>query len=390
MQTFAPYRPQQDDTTVRHENPLGKMESPQLGFATQITSESSGIHIMPVSSSVVLLSLNQLAVMSQNGVDLAEAIGHVAQHCRDRRLAETLFKIHDAVNGGNTFSSAIATYGEHFPSTLPAILAAAEATGEVPDALSRVCERMRGEMEMRSTIIGAMIYPIILISAAAVVMSALIIGVLPQFSKVFASMGKPVPPSTELLLSFGEFCRENCFILIPSILAAIAGIFFLRRHPIVQKPIGRFLLHGPVIREAYRPLVAGRTFRTIAAMVKGGVPLLQAVRLTRKTTQDRSWIDLLDRIEENLIDGLPASTAMQTANFLPPEATQMMSTGERTGRVAEVLEDIGKFYEQEGGRKIKRIVVALEPVIILVMGVVVAGVVMSVMLPLLDVSTVRT
>ncbi|WP_197454996.1 type II secretion system F family protein [Stieleria varia] len=345
---------------------------------------------MPVSSSTVLLTLNQLAVMSQNGVELAEAVEHIARHCRDPRLADSLLRIHESVNEGNTFSGAIAAHGQHFPRTLPAMIAAAEATGEVPDTLTQVCARMRGEMEMRATILGAMIYPIILVSAATIVMAALIVGVLPQFSKVFASMGKPVPPSTEMLLNFGEFCKSNWMILLPAIAGTLITLVLLRNHQLIRRPLGHFLLYGPMIREAYRPLIAGRTFRTIAGMVRGGVPLLQAIRLTRQTTTDVSWQDLLDRIEDNLIDGLPASEAMRYVDFLPPEATQMMSTGERTGRVAEVLEDIGVFYEQEGGRRIKRLVVALEPLIILVMGVVVAGVVMSVMLPLLDVSTVRT
>ena len=129
-------------------------------------------------------------------------------------------------------------------------------------------------------------------------------------------------------------------------------------------------------------------FRTLASMVEGGVPLLQSVRLARHTTRDLYWHGLLNRIEESLIDGSTASVAMQEIDFLPPESAQMMATAERTGRVAEVLDSIGDFYEEEAGRRIKRLVVILEPVIILVMGVIVAGVVMSLLLPLLDVSSV--
>jgi type II secretory pathway component PulF len=123
-------------------------------------------------------------------------------------------------------------------------------------------------------------------------------------------------------------------------------------------------------------------------MVQGGVPLLQAVQLSQQTTRDIYWKELLQRIERNLIDGLTASSAMTNVDFIPPETAQLMSTAERTGRVAAVLEDIGEFYEEEAGRRIKRLVLIVEPVIILVMGVIVAAIVMSVMLPLLDISTV--
>ena len=342
-----------------------------------------------VSNGRVLLALNQLAVMCSNGVEIAEAIGSVAKGCRDEKLAASLTKIHDAVSQGSSFSSAVATYGTFFPSTLAPMLCAAEASGEVPQTLTQSCERMRGEMEMRGAILSAMIYPLILIAASSVVMSALIVGVLPQFSKVFASIGKPIPQSTQYLLSLGDFCRSYWMIILPVLLGILTLLVLFRKHPVIRRPIGRLLMYGPLIREAYRPLVAGRNFRTISAMIRGGVPLLQTVRLARRTTRDLYWQELLRRVEANLIDGLQASSVMARAEFLPPEAAQMMATAERTGRIGEVLEDIGTFYEQEVARRIKRLVIAFEPVIILMMGVVVAGVVMSVMLPLLDVSTVQ-
>lgn len=347
-----------------------------------------GFSLRPVWRGHVLLTLNQLSVMSKNGIEIADALESVAKNCIDPRLAHSLRTIHDAVNAGYSFSAAVAQHGNYFPPTLAPMLAAAETTGDVPETLARICQRMRGELQMRGTLIGAMIYPVILVAASVFVMVALVLGVLPQFSGVFASMGKPVPFYTEILLSFGDFCRAYW----PGILAAVAGmmivLFALRRHPVIQRPLNRFFMYGPLIKEAYRPLQAGRNLRTIAGMVQGGVPLLQAVQLSRQTTRDIYWQQLLDLVEENLIDGLTASSAMNNVDFIPPETAQLMSTAERTGRVAGVLEDIGAFYEEEAERRIKRLVLTIEPMIILMMGVVVAAIVMSVMLPLLDISTI--
>ncbi len=386
ISAFAPYDSSSDDDVPVVVSSTGALKSQNLSNVSG--SRSDSFKGLPVPGSRVLLVLNQLAVMTQNGVELAEALASVTTNCIDKRLASSLEKIYHAVSSGSTFSGAIATYGHFFPDTLAPMIAAAEETGEIPSTLAKVSVRMRGELEMRGTIIGALIYPVILIGASAVVMSALVIGVLPQFSKVFTSMGRPVPATTQYLLSFGDLCRANWFWIIPCIVGGMIALFCLRKHDWIRRPIGWLLMYGPMIRNAYRPLVAGRTFRTIASMVRGGVPLLQSVRLARKATADHYWQSLLVNVETNLIDGLTASNAMGDYDFLPPEATQMMATGERTGRVGEVLEDIGSFYEQEGGRKIKRLVVAFEPIIILCMGVVVAGIVMSVMLPLLDVSTV--
>ena len=397
LPAYAPYQPADpqnlglanvtSDASVVKKQPAQNSASGQLPADLE-PANSPSFSLRPVTRGRVLLTLNQLAVMSQNGIEIADAIENVAHNCRDPRLADSLGRIHEAVNSGQSLSHATGIHGVFFPTTLAPMLAAAEASGDVPQTLARVCHRMRGELQMRGTIVGAMIYPAILVGASSIVMCALVLGVLPQFSKVFTSMGKPIPIYTQVLLSFGDFCREYWMALLPAVLGSLVTMVMLRNHSLVQRPFRRFLMYGPFIRDAYRPLQAGRVLRTLASMVQGGVPLLQAVQLSQQTTGDTYWRSLLERVEEKLIDGLTASSAMEGVDFLPPETAQLMSTAERTGRVAEVLEDIGAFYEEEAERRIKRLVVALEPAIIVVMGVIVAAIVMSVMLPLLDVSTV--
>ena len=354
----------------------------------EVTSRKSKFSFSGVPRTRVLLTLNQLAVMSQNGIEIADAVENVAANCVDDRLADSLERIHESINSGMSFSLAVAKHGEHFPPTLAPMLSAAEASGEVPETLKRVTVRMREEM--RGTITGALIYPAILISASLIVITALVLGVLPQFSRVFDSMGKTVPFYTQWLLNLGEFMRAYWMLITPALIVSMTSAFVLRKNAIIQKPLGRFLMYAPLIRDAYRPLQAGRNLRTISAMVYGGVPMLQAVQLSRRASSDVYWQDLLQQMEDRLIDGLSASSALTDIDFIPPETAQLLATGERTGRIAEVLEDIGEFYEQEASRHIKRLVTALEPAVILIMGVIVAGIVMSVMLPLLDISTIQS
>ena len=255
------------------------------------TSSRKGIRAFGgVRRSKVLLTLNQLAVMSQNGIELADAIETVASHCRDERLTESLQDIHRAITGGQSLSHAFAAHGQHFPSTLAPMLAVAEASGDVPQTLGRICQRLRGELQMRGTLVGAMIYPMILIGASAVVMGALVLGVLPQFAKVFASMGKPIPVYTQILLAIGEFCQAHWLFLAFGVASILATLVALRNHHFIQSPVQRFFMFGPLIRDAYRPLQAGRVLRTIASMVQGGVPLMQAVQLTKQTTNDENFL----------------------------------------------------------------------------------------------------
>lgn len=373
---------------------------PIASFAGRQTADTSSTIKQPTTAkstwslarkpppSKILLTLNQISVMTNNGVEVADALQSASQNCGHLGLSDALQKIHYSVAAGSSLAIAFEQHGVGFPSSMPAVLAAAEASGSVPESISRVVEQMRAQLQIKATLTGALIYPVILTAVSLFVMSALVLGVLPQFREVFASLGKPVPTSTAYLLATGDIVRNHFIWIALFGSLGIVAMWKCRTTTALRKPIFQFLLHAPVIRNAYRPLVTGHVFRTMASMILGGVPLLDSVRLTRRATVDPAWNDLLGDMENHLIDGKSPSSVLAHSTFLPPEAAQMMSTGERTGRVGEVLEDIGGYYEEEAIRNLKRLIVAIEPAIILVMGLMVAGIVLSVMLPMLDITTV--
>ncbi|MCG8650013.1 MAG: type II secretion system F family protein, partial [Pirellulales bacterium] len=250
---YAPYDP---DASLDAVEPLSSPDSehesaePAIGTgnkpATRVAlAQGEVASVLPwkgVSQTSVLMTLNQLAVMNQNGIEIAEALAMVASHCPNKRLAETLWRIHEMVSQGQPLSVAVSANGEHFPRTLAPMLASAEASGEVPQTLGKICRRMRNELQLRGAVLGAMIYPIILVLASLVVLTALILGVLPQFSKVFSSLGRPVPGSTQLLLDLGDLSRTHWFWMLPLVLGAVGGLLGLRKHPWIQRPLNRFLM----------------------------------------------------------------------------------------------------------------------------------------------------
>lgn len=362
-----------------------RSETLASGRSRSPASGRSGSRRIPVAR--LLLTINQLAVMVQNGIDLAEALGTAARTARHPGLAETLQRLQTAINNGSSFSAALAAHAEGFPPTMSPLIAAAESTGDVPGALNRISRLLRSEVQLRSSVNGALIYPVILIVVSFTVMTAMVFGVLPQFGEVFSNMGRPVPLLTQWLLDFGQLCRSYWYLGAVALAAMLGGGYHFASHPSLRRVIDGFLLQAPVLREAYRPLSCGRMFRLIGSMVGGGVPMLEAVRLTRDSLRNGYLTQMLEDIEEDILAGSPVSQAMEDVSFLPPEAAQMVRTAERTGRIAEVLNDCGEFYEEQGERMLRRLVHMLEPVIILGMGVVVAGVVLSIMIPLLDISS---
>lgn len=309
-----------------------------------------------IPTSSLLLTINQLAVMSQNGIDLSEAVGTSAHHASHPVLAERLRSIHTLIQSGSSLSAAIAANGSSFPKSMPAIIAAAESTGEVPQALKRMSQLLRAELQLRSTVIGALIYPVVLIVVSFAVMMAMLFGVLPQFSEVFGNLGRPMPASTAVLLDAGKFAREYLWPILGALVALLGLAVYLRTHPFVLSSLDRFLLYAPMVRNAYRPLATGRMFRLLGSMLGGGVPLLHAVQLTRYSLKNGYFVELLESVEADVLAGEQASRALSRADFLPPEAAQMVSTAERTGRLADVLCDCGEFYEEQGERVLRRIV----------------------------------
>lgn len=364
-------------------------------YAAELAEPAGNAMTWPVSlrarripTGRLLMVLNQLAVMTQNGIDLSEAVATAAKHARNPDLAARLNVIHQTVNSGGSFSAALQAQSAVLPPTLPAMIAAAESAGQVPQALGRICLLMRNELQLRGAVTGALIYPVILILVSFAVMLALLFGVLPQFGEVFGNLGRPMPASTEMLLATGKWCRENMLGCGLATVALAALAYALRNHPQVRRSRDWVLIYCPLVRNAYRPLACGRMFRLLGTMLGGGLPLLEAIRLTQRSLSNGYFVSLLEQVEQDVLAGEQASRALVEADYLPAEAAQMVMTAERTGRLAEVLTDCGQFYEEHGERILRKLVHSLEPVIILVMGVLVAGVVLSIMLPLLDISSV--
>lgn len=341
-----------------------------------------------ISQSSLLLAINQLTVMTQNGIDVTEALATVAENSRNPVLGDKLQRVHNLVNSGSSLSAALAANSKGLPATMSALIAAAESTGQVPAALARLSKLMRAELQLKSAIAGALIYPIVLILVSFAVVVAMLFGVLPQFGNVFENLGRPIPASTDALLKVGRFARENVWILIGLFSLIPVAAYLSFSHPKARRGYDAILLWMPGVMHAYRPLITGRMFRLLGSMLGGGVPLLDAVRLTRLSMRNSYLIQLLDDVERDVLAGDMAHRAFDQTDFLPAEAAQMVATAERTGRLADVLNDCGEFYEEQGERLLRKLVHSLEPVIILAMGALVAGVVLSIMLPLLDISSV--
>jgi type II secretory pathway component PulF len=330
---------------------------------------------------------SQLSIMTKAGIDVAGALESAAAQCPHAALKRALLEVHRDVAGGAAVSQALSRHAHIFGEAYIASVAAGEAAGQLPQVLQRLAKLLRGEMRLRSTVRGLMTYPVVLATVSFSVLCGLVFFVLPQFAGVFEQFDVPLPFLTQLLIDTSSEARRRWFIYIPLIVAIVVGSVLFRRSRTGRRTFDYLALHAPVVREVTRTLTIGRVFQLLGIMLESGVPLLDGLRMVRASVRNSYFRDLLTSLEREILNGRGLGEMLAKHSFVPPSAAQMVQTGERTGTLAMVTRTMGEYYEEEGETKLKEVATLIEPVIIIVMGVLVATVVLSVMLPMFDFAT---
>ena len=288
---------------------------------------------------------------------------------------------------GNSVSEALARHGQAFNGTFIASIAAGEASGRVPEVLRQLAELLRGELRLRNSLRTMLAYPILLTGVSGTVLLALVLFVLPKFAEIFSDFDAPLPAITQVLIAVSSELRMHWWLWVPLFAGAGGGLWMFRRSAAGQRLWDRCSLRIPVLREVTRSLLAARMCRLLGLMIESGVPLLDSLRLVRAAVNNQSYRDLFDRLENDVLNGRGLSTGLLQSEFVPQAAAEMMVTAEKTGTLGSVTGMVGVHFEEEGEAKLKEVVSYLEPIITVVMGVLVAVIVMSVMLPLFDLSS---
>lgn len=361
-----------------------KSKSPLVAAKKKTKSKSFGGKVRQTD---LLMMTSQLTIMSRSGVDLADSFKGAASECDNPVLKRVLEQIYEDVSAGDTVSASLDRHVDVFGNTYVVAIQAAEASGQMTEVLERLTKLLRYEIRLRNTITGILTYPAILFTVALLVCTALVLFVLPQFATVFEDLEKPVPPSTQFLLDVSVFVRSYFLWLIPA--TAIGGVLTWQglKTETFKLFVDTVILNLKGLGPAVQSLSAGRMFTLMGTMLQSGIPLLDALALCRTSSGNRLLQNLFARLEEDVINGRGISPGMLAATCIPGGASQMISTAERSGRLGDVMQTVGEFYEEEGERLIRQAVKFLEPAIILTMGIFVSFIVMSVMLPLLDINS---
>jgi type IV pilus assembly protein PilC len=331
----------------------------------------------------------QLATMMKAGVPLLQAFDIVGRGSTNPKLTRLLNDIRTDVETGTSLSAAFRKHPMHFDALYCNLVEAGEAGGILEALLDRLAMYQEKTLELKRKIKSALMYPIAVIVVAFVVLTVIMIFVIPAFKEVFKSFGADLPAPTLAVIAMSEFFVSYWWVIFGFLFGG--GYFFLeswKRSEKMQKAMDRMLLRIPVFGDLIYKAVIARWTRTLSTMFAAGVPLVEALDSVGGASGNAVFVEATEQIQRDVSSGSPLTTSMQSTGVFPAMVLQMSAIGEESGALDHMLGKAAEFYEQEVDEMVKGLSSLMEPFIIVILGVLIGGIVVSMYLPIFKLGAV--
>jgi general secretion pathway protein F len=331
----------------------------------------------------VALVTRELATLLEAGLTLDRSLQILIDLADDEGKARLLGTLQEAVRGGAVFSDALERHPEVFSKLYVNMVRAGEVSGALDAVLSRLADYLEQSQALRETVKSALVYPSILVAVAALSLVVLLMFVVPQFKQLFADLGAALPLPTQIVIGIGDLFREYWWLLVA--FAALLAALVAR---VMQNPRLRYrwdvrVLRAPLFGDLLWKLETARFSHTLATLLKSGLPLLSALTLSKEVVGNRRIAELLGETAEELKHGKGLAGPMLARGVLPKMALQMIKVGEESGSLDAMLGKVAGVYDQESRATVQRLLTLLEPLLIIGLGVIIAGIIMSILLAIL-------
>jgi general secretion pathway protein F len=326
----------------------------------------------------------QFATLLVAGLPLVEALGVLVDQAEKKPTKTLLADIREQVRGGKALSAVLETYGKDFSPIYVHMVRAGEASGALDQILFRLSEFLEKQLALKHKVTNATIYPALMLFVGASVLFFLMAFVVPKITAVFTSMKQALPWPTVVLMSISQFFADY-WLLIVGIVAA--GLFFIHRFIHTEKGrivADRVTLRLPLIGDVARMVSISRLTGTLATMLASGVQLLDALDVSKRVMNNRVLEETVEGARQNIREGETIADPLKRSGEFPALVTHMIAVGERSGDMEEMLRRVSQIYDGEVDRVITRLTSLLEPVMILVMGVIVFFIVVAILLPIFE------
>ncbi|QQG38095.1 MAG: type II secretion system F family protein [Candidatus Kaiserbacteria bacterium] len=334
----------------------------------------------------ILLARN-LGAMLSAGLALARALAVLERQTKNPKLRNVIGEVASSVRRGDTLHDALSKFPNVFSNLFVAMVRAGEEGGTLPDALSVVSEQMERMYQLKKKIKSAMIYPCIIIIAIIGIGVLMMIKVVPTLAQTFREVNAELPPSTQFVIGVSDFLVQYTVVAIGLAGGALALFYFALRTPIGRRTLDFVILHLPLISPMVREVNAARTSRTLASLLSSGVDVIASLEITGQVVQNHYFKGVIDDAKRGVGQGEPLSAAfVRREDLYPPFVGEMMSVGEETGALSEMLKRLAVFYEDEVDRKTKDMSTIVEPFLMVIIGLAVGFFAVSMITPIYSLS----
>ncbi|MDP6154205.1 MAG: type II secretion system F family protein [Phycisphaeraceae bacterium] len=335
----------------------------------------------------ILNFTTQLAVMIRAGISLRAAIEGIADQTEAPKFKNLLLQIKQDVESGKQFSEALAKHPKHFNPLYVNMVRASEMSGSFSQMLDRIAASLAHQIETRNMVIGAMIYPGVIATMAVGVTIFLLVFVLPKFAMVFRGKEAALPWPTIFLMRLSAFMVDWWWAVSFALVGLVVAIVFFVKTEAGGTWFDKVKLKVPIFSKMFRALYISRSMHTMGELVNAGVPMLDTIKITGDISGNRLFLRLWVAVHNSVKQGKKIAQPLQRTVLLPKSVVQMISAGEESGKLGEVLDEISAFYSKQLRETIKTVTSMIEPIMIILMGSIVGFIAMAIILPIFKLST---
>jgi len=342
-----------------------------------------------VKPKILMTFTRQLATLIDSGLPLLRGLNVLAKQERDPVLKKTILKLADSVQSGETFSTGLAQNPVIFNDLYVNMVKAGELGGVLDVVLNRLAEFQEKAAKIKNKVAAAMIYPVIVMVLAVAIMAFLLVFIVPKFEAIFHDMlgDKPLPTITLFVIGVSRFVQNHWLVLIGLIIALLAAYKFAARTRAGRSTIDRIKLRLPLFGSLIRKTSVSRFSRTLGTLVTSGVPILQALNITRETAGNAVIANAISQVHDSVKEGESIVLPLETSGAFPPMVISMIDVGEETGQLPEMLLKVAEVYDDEVDNSVAALTAALEPIMIIILAVVVMTIVIALFMPLISIIT---
>jgi type IV pilus assembly protein PilC len=340
-----------------------------------------------ISTREFLVFNQELATLLKAGMPLVQSLDILRQRVSNPLLKSVLDDVYDRVRAGSSLSEAFEAQGSLFPGVYTASLLAGEKSGSLEQVIRRYVAYVKVISGVKRKTISALVYPAILLTLSCVVVGIIVLRVVPEFGAFYRQFDRELPLSTRIIVSFSNFAVAYFFVVVLAVAAIVFGFIAWLKKAGNRRRFDKWILGIPMLGAIAQRFATSQAARTLATLLGGGIPLVNAIDVSARSIGNQYMAQELTTAAQQVREGRALASAMASSGAFPDVAIKMVEVGESTGALQEMLNSLADFYDEEIDTNLGRFVTVIEPALLVIMGIVIAGLLLSLYLPLFNLSS---